>query len=141
MGAARCLTLSVRDQKLPTIVGSFLVIQRLQNMNLGAMCGDLRRRKTELGRGVCCPLRRSANHSTFEIRDGRQEATRMEQTLQARIREHVYHLWNDWCGQSEDNHYRLKERAVGIVGGSWLFALQRAGGMAKDRRPLLPLAG
>ena len=44
----------------------------------------------------------------------------MEQTVQARIRERVYHLWNDWCGQGDDNHYRLKERAVGTAGGSWL---------------------
>ena len=52
----------------------------------------------------------------------------MEQTLQDRIRERVYHLWNDWCGQDDDHHYRLKERAVGTTGGSWLFALQRAVG-------------
>ena len=36
----------------------------------------------------------------------------MEQTLQARIRERVYHLWNDWCGQDDNNHYWLKDRAV-----------------------------
>ena len=66
----------------------------------------------------------------------------MEQTLQARIRERVYHLWNDWCGQGDDNHYRLKERAVGTADGSWLFALQRAGGIAKGRdRPSLHPAG
>ena len=66
----------------------------------------------------------------------------MEQTLQDRIRERVYHLWNDWCGQGDDNHYRLKERAVGTAGGSWLFALQRAGGIATGRdRPLLHPAG
>ena len=56
-------------------------------------------------------------------------------TLQARIRERVYHLWNDWCGQGDDNHYRLKERAVGTADGSWLFALQRAGDAAKGRGP------
>ena len=49
----------------------------------------------------------------------------MEQTLQARIRARVYYLWNDWCGQGDDNHYSLKERAVGTADGSWLFALQR----------------
>jgi hypothetical protein len=66
----------------------------------------------------------------------------MEQTLQARIRERVYHLWNDWCGQCEGNHHRLKERAVGTSDGSWLLALQRAGGIAKDQdRPLLHRAG
>ena len=43
----------------------------------------------------------------------------MEQTLQACIRERVYHLWNDWCGQGDDNHYWLKERAVGTAGESW----------------------
>ena len=62
----------------------------------------------------------------------------MEQTLRDRIRERVYHLWNDWCGQGDDNHYRLKERAVGTAGGSWLFALQRAGEIATGRdRPSL----
>ena len=66
----------------------------------------------------------------------------MEQTLQDRIRERAYHVWNDWCGQGDDNHCRLKERAVGTAGGSWLLALQRAGGIAKGRdRPLLHLAG
>ena len=66
----------------------------------------------------------------------------MEQTLQARIRARVYHLWNDWCGQCEGNHYRLKERAVGTAGGSWLFALQRAGVIATGRdRHSLHLAG
>ena len=59
-------------------------------------------------------------------------------TLQARIRERVYHLWNNWCGQGDDDHYWLKERAVGIAGGSWLFALQRAGVIATGRdRPSL----
>lgn len=53
--------------------------------------------------------------------------------LQARMRERIYHLWNDWCGQGDDNHYRLKERAVGSAGGSWLLALQRAGEIATGR--------
>ena len=59
-------------------------------------------------------------------------------TLQARIRERVYHLWNNWCGQGDDKHYWLKKRAVGTADGSWLFALQRAGGIAtcRDRRSL-----
>ena len=66
----------------------------------------------------------------------------MEQTLQARIRERVYHLWKDWCGQGDENHYRLKERAVGTAGGSWLVALQRAGEIAAGRdKPWLRLAG
>ena len=66
----------------------------------------------------------------------------MEQTLQDRIRERAYHLWNDWCGQGDDNHYRLKERAVGTAGGSWLFALQRQAGSPKGRdRPSQHLAG
>lgn len=66
----------------------------------------------------------------------------MEQTLRDRVRERAYHLWNYWCGQGDDNHYRLKERAVGIAGGPWLFALQRAGGVAKGQdRPSLHLAG
>ena len=51
----------------------------------------------------------------------------MEQTLRDRIRERVYDLLNDWCGQGDDNQYRLKERAVGTAGGSWLFALQTGG--------------
>ena len=54
-------------------------------------------------------------------------------TLQARIRERVYHIWNDWCGQGDDDHYWLKERAVGTAGGSWLVALQRAGEIATGR--------
>ena len=57
----------------------------------------------------------------------------MDQTLQARIRARVYHLWNDWCRQGDDNHYSLKERAVGIADGSWLLALQRARGIATGR--------
>ena len=57
----------------------------------------------------------------------------MEQTLQDRIRERAYHVWNDWCGQGDDNHYRLKERAVGTAGGSWLFALQRRAGSLRAR--------
>ena len=66
----------------------------------------------------------------------------MEQTLQDRIRERAYHLWNNGCGQSDDNHYWLKERAVGTAGGPWLFALQRASGIAKDQdAPWLHPAG
>jgi hypothetical protein len=65
----------------------------------------------------------------------------MGQTIQTRIRERVFHLWNDWCGQGDDNHYRLKERADGTADGSWLFALQRAGEVATGRdKPWLHLA-
>jgi hypothetical protein len=55
----------------------------------------------------------------------------MEQTLQDRIRERAYHLWSDWCGQGDDNHYWLKKRAVGTADGSWLFALQRRSGLLR----------
>ena len=62
--------------------------------------------------------------------------------LRDRIRERVYHLWTDWCVQGNDNQYWQKERAVGTAGGSWLFALQRAGGIATSRdRPSLRLGG
>ena len=62
----------------------------------------------------------------------------MEQTLQDRIRERAYHLCSNGCRQGDDNHYWLKERAVGTAGGSWLFALQRAGVIATGRdRPSL----
>ena len=65
----------------------------------------------------------------------------MKQTLRDRIRESACHLWNDWCGQGEDNHYRLKERAVGIAGGSWLFALRRAESPKGRDKPLIDPAG
>jgi hypothetical protein len=66
----------------------------------------------------------------------------MEQTLQDRIRERAHHLWSNDCGQGDDNHYWLKERAVGTADGSWLLALERAGGIAKDQdRRLLHRAG
>ena len=57
----------------------------------------------------------------------------MERALQARIRERVYHFWNDWCEQGDNKHHWLKERAVGIADGSWLLALQRARGIATGR--------
>jgi hypothetical protein len=63
----------------------------------------------------------------------------MKPTLQDRIRERTYHLLNNWRGQSDDNHYWLKERAVGTAGGSWLLALQRRAGSLKGRKPVLHL--
>jgi hypothetical protein len=65
----------------------------------------------------------------------------MEQTLQDRIRERAYHVWNDWCGQGDDNHYRLKERAVGICRRLLVVRPPTAGGIATGDRPWLHLAG
>ena len=66
----------------------------------------------------------------------------MEQTLQARIRERVYHLWNDWCGQGDDNHYWLKEKSRRDCRRLLVVGPPTAGGIATDRdRPWLHLAG
>ena len=36
----------------------------------------------------------------------------MEQTLQDRIRERAYHLWNNGCGQGDDHYWLMAEREV-----------------------------